>query len=340
MQHLLKTIVIMVICSATCMLASNRRIAALGGNAGFWADDDQNIYLFPQTINNLDLIQVNGAGNGIGDVSIIWGEETTWGFSFDGAGDTNANDWIRAGWGNGDMGVLFGLGMSSYDSGQTGANKESTMDLSAAWGQDMAFGELGVLFAQSSSDDGTTGDQPTSMSFGINLRKAQSVWLFSQNLIHFGYNSYKFGDASTTNMDLSADCFTTLDLSEGTNAVFSMGFGYMSSVYDSGVEDADKQESSTMVLPKVTLGVEADVTDWATVRFGMNRSYILSHTNGDAKSSGSGGFNWNFGLGFDHGSFALDMVINENVFNNPVHYITGRNDDNLTSSGASLTYIF
>ena len=27
--------------------ASEQRIASLGGNAGFWEDDDQNIYMFP-----------------------------------------------------------------------------------------------------------------------------------------------------------------------------------------------------------------------------------------------------------------------------------------------------
>ena len=344
MKHLFKTVVVMVVISATCLLASNRRIAALGGNAGFWAGDDQNVYLFPQTINNIDMIQVNGAGNGTGDVEIIWGEGTTWGFRFDGAEDDNDNDWISGGWGNGDMGVLFGLGMASTDNGASGdANlKTSNMELSAGWGQNMAFGELGVFFGQSSSDDGTSGEQGSSMGLAANLRKAQSLWLFSDMLTGFQYSSETTAGTGdkTTGMDLSVDCFTTLGLSEGTNAVFSMGFGYGSSVTDYKADGMENAEISTITLPKVTLGVEADVTDWATVRFGMNRSYILSHTNGDAKSSGSGGFNWNFGLGFDHGSFALDMVINENVFNNPVHYITGRNDDNLTSSGASLTYIF
>ena len=35
--------------------ASEQRIASLGGNAGFWAEDDQNIYMFPATINNFNI---------------------------------------------------------------------------------------------------------------------------------------------------------------------------------------------------------------------------------------------------------------------------------------------
>ena len=44
------------------VLGSDVRIGALGGNAGFWPDDDQNISLFPSTINNFNLAQVGGIG--------------------------------------------------------------------------------------------------------------------------------------------------------------------------------------------------------------------------------------------------------------------------------------
>ena len=40
--------------------ASEQRIASLGGNAGFWAEDDQNIYMFPATINNFNIAQIDG----------------------------------------------------------------------------------------------------------------------------------------------------------------------------------------------------------------------------------------------------------------------------------------
>ena len=145
-----KTILIFIIISA-CMFASSQRVDALGGNVGFWPDDDQTYTLFPQAINNLDMVQVNGAGNGKGEVGVVWGEGTTWGFLYDGSGDASCtdaagnlspdcNDWFNLAWGNGDMGLLFGLGRSSYDSGAAGADPKSTMDISVDWGQNMDFG--------------------------------------------------------------------------------------------------------------------------------------------------------------------------------------------------------
>ena len=83
----------------------------------------------------------------------------------------------------------------------------------------------------------------------------------------------------------------------------------------------------------------------------LNHAYVLSGSVGDdyswtgASTPGENGmmesnFNWNFGLGFDYGSFTLDMVLdNTALFNDPVRYVTGRNDDALSSS-ATLTWNF
>ena len=349
-----KTILMFIIVSA-CMFASSQRVAALGGNVGFWPDDDQTYTLFPQAINNLDMVQVNGAGNGTGEVGVVWGEGTTWGFLYDGAGDDDCgegecNDWVNLAWGNGDMGLLFGLGRSSYDSGEPGADASSTMDISVDWGQNMDFGELGVSFGTSSADDGDGNDDndPSWMGLSANVRRPQSMWLFSDMLVGFGYSSTTIGDATTSGMSLGVDCYTSLPMSDGVRGILAMGFGYNSRTVDTGVTGVDAVTSSTINLPNTTIAVEADVTDWATVRFGMNNSYTLSgSSNGDNSYSGSmnsdgtsSSFGWNFGLGFNYGSFTLDMVINENIFNNPMHFVTGRNTTPLSTTGASLTYSF
>jgi len=323
------------------MWASDARISALGGNAGFWADDDQNYTLFPQAINNLDMVQVSGAGNGTGSVGVVWGEGTTWGFMYDGAGDDAGNDWLNILWGNGNMGVNVSVARSAMDSGVEGDNASSTMDLGVAWGQNMGFGELGVSFANSSVDDGDSEtDDPASMGLSANVRRTQALWLFSDMLIGFNYGSATQGDASITGISLGVDCYTSLPMADGVRGVFAMGFGYWSNSDDSGLDGEDAVEQSAITLPKTTIGVEADVTDWATVRFGMTNSYTLAGSNGDATSTGRDDFDWNFGLGFDYGSFQLDMVINEDIFNNPMHYVTGRNESDLTNSGATLTYNF
>ena len=133
---------------------------------------------------------------------------------------------------------------------------------------------------------------------------------------------------------------------EGVNAIFSMGFGYWNQTFNAGL-GGDDLVTTTITLPEVNLGVEADVTDWAQVRFGLNHSYVLSGSVGDDYSwsgsvdeNGESNFGWNFGLGFDYGTFTLDMVLeNTDLFNDPVRYITGRNDLALSSS-ATLTWSF
>ena len=361
--------------------ANMDRVNALGGNPGFWPDDDANVSAFPAMVNNLDMVQVSGAGSDGGVATVIWGEGTTWGFSFDGTGsDAGSDDWINLMWGNGTYGATFSLGSGSYDNGLSGDDNitASSFGLAAGFGMNMDFGELGVTFSQGSSDDGDDStDEEGTFGLGVNLRRAQNVWLFDNMLVNFSmantsnYDDVK--DAKNDDMNLSVDLFTSLPAGDGVNATFAMGFGYESNTLNEA-GTGDDVASSVITLPSVSLGVEAEVTDWATVRFGMGHAYVLSGSNGDETWTGAfhweeatmwmdnttgeeveagcedctsmtydapvSNFNWNFGLGFDYGSFTLDMVLdNTNLFNDPVRYITGRNDNGLSSS-ATLTWKF
>ena len=58
----------------------------------------------------------------------------------------------------------------------------------------MDFGEVGVNFSTGSSDDGTDGDQPSTMGLGFNLRRAQDVWLFDNMLVGFGMDNWTHAD--------------------------------------------------------------------------------------------------------------------------------------------------
>lgn len=398
MKTVKNTIMLFMIIGLT--FASDQRVAAMGGNVGFLADDDQSYTMFPAAINHLDYIQVSGAGTGNGSVGLVWGEETTWGFSFDGAGDTDGNDMINLLWGNGTYGVSLGIGSSQYNSGVEGANDMTSLGINAGFGMNMGFGEIGVDFSNSSSDDGMdTTDDPSNMNFNLNLRRDMNVWLFEKMLVNFSYMDASnnaptmstmtetvnfFGmemdvevpvwDAdgsfvATNSMGLDLNLFTPLNVSDNVNGIFALGFGFNSGKHTDYVaveeqeldeygnetgemvvtgftaEGAVEKDMSIITLPSATLGVEADVTDWAAVRFGMNHSYVVSGTNGDVKwrgatdYEGNSNFGWAFGLGFDYGSFTLDMVVEEALFNNPVHYVTGRNVDPLSTS-ASITWKF
>jgi len=347
--------IILLLTFSVIAFSSDARVDALGGNVGFWADDDQSWTMFPAAINNVDYINVSGAGSGNGSASIVWGEGTTWGFSFSGAGDAldaEANDWLNLMWGNGSMGVSFGLGMGSSNTGEDDADDVSTMNMDVGFGMMMGFGEIGVSFSNGSYTDGDEANDEGSTVIGFNLRRSQPLWLFTDMLVSFNNVTETSGpDATAGGMSLGVNLFRHFDMSDGVGALFALGFGFESTSYDDGVNDA--VSGSKMSLPTATLAVEAGVTDWATVRFGMNHSYVLSGTNADESTwSGSYGFDedgdpmsnfgWNFGLGFDYGSFNLDMVLTddgEELFNNPVHFVTGRNDDALAAS-ATLTWNF
>ena len=348
-----KTITILM---AFCVMAfgNDDRVNALGGNAGFWADDDANLYSFPTMVNNLDMVQVSGAGTDGGEATVIWGEGTTWGFSFDGSDPSDGNDWLNLMWGNGTYGAIFSLGSSSTDNGLSGDDNVATssFDMGVSFGMNQSFGEVGIQFLTGSEDNGDGNDDtnPSVVGFGLNLRRAQDIWLFDNMLVGFDNATWTVGDASSGVMDLSCDLYTALPTGDGVTAMFSLGFGYWSHSMDTGVDGAETMTMSTLTLPSATLGVEADVTDWATVRFGMNHAYVLAGSNGDETWTGTSSynedmemesnFNWDFGLGFDYGSFTLDMVLeNTELFNDPVRYVTGRNDDALSSS-ATLTWKF
>ena len=97
-----KTLLILLSIS-TFMFASATRTDALGG-AGFWADDYANIGAFPASVNNHNAAWTDG-----NDFTSVWNTDgTTWGFS----GGMGNDDVVNMMWGNGSMGVTFGLGMA------------------------------------------------------------------------------------------------------------------------------------------------------------------------------------------------------------------------------------
>jgi len=380
-----KTILIFMITS-TLLLASAQRVNSLGGNVGYWSDDDNSYTAFPHTINNSNLAQVSGIGSdGNHNAIVRWGDGTKWGFSWNQA---NENDMINLQWGNGSMGVTFGLNMSASDNGATGDANVATsgMGLSASWGQEMGFGELGVGFSNSSYDDGSdaTKDDPASMGLWANLRRPQSLWIFDNMLVGFNYSSNNSPDGEQgfkgdfTNMGLTTSLYIHISIADNTTALVAMGFGYNSSagtigwmsgmcdgensddedacvpddmdaggVWTDGYYEGDegKSSSSMITLPSWTFAVESAMTDWATARVGVGSNYVLSYTSNSGQEgandySARGGFgtNYSFGLGFNYGSFNLDVDVSEGLFTNPVQHVVGFESIAPEGATATLTY--
>ena len=342
-----KTLLIFIIISA-CMFASAQRVESLGGNVGYWSDDDNSWTAFPHTINKSNLAQVSGLGVDGGHNAIVrWGEGTKWGFTWDQASE---NDMVNLQWGNGTYGATFGLAMAASDNGTTST---SSTGISASFGMEQDFGEIGVGFSNSSMDDGSdaTTDDPSAMGLSVNVRRDQSIWLFDKMLIGFIYSSdNEISDDdgptgvgqkdATTNMTLSTSSYTHLNISENTTALVAMGFKY------NAIANGDAS-ATTIAFPTWTFGVESAMTDWATVRMGVNAGYVLSATanSGVANAkdvTGRGGMDTGFsvGIGFNYGSFNLDMSVSENLFTNPVAHITGFEDLNDENATATLTYVW
>jgi hypothetical protein len=329
-----KTLLILLSIS-TFIFASATRTDALGG-AGFWADDYANIGAFPASVNNHNVAWTNGD-----DFTSVWNVDgTTWGFA-GGSGDDMANVW----WGNGDMGVNLGLGMTPAIDAVTctdgdidctaSAAKDAETALNIGFGMPLAGMDFGFTY-------GMGGDNYGGGEVGVNLRRAQSIWLFENILIGFnmGMEDTDTGDPAT--MGLGVDLYKNTVYDSGINSLFALGFNY----------DSVGDEDPTMGI-EWNFAVESAMTDWATLRIGYSHVYDFANggqdvvgvaascsdgesANEDACTTGDG--TWTdaidavnglvVGLGFNYGSFTLDMNVGgyENLFKNPGQYVTGRNE--------------
>ena len=314
-----KTLLILLSIS-TFVFASATRTDALGG-AGFWADDYANIGAFPASVNNHNVAWTDGA-----DFTSVWNVDgTTWGFA-GGSGDDMANIW----WGNGDMGVNFGLGMTPAKTvADHGVAADAETAINVGFGMPLAGMDFGFTY-------GMGCDMCGGGNVGINLRRAQSLWLFENILVDFDMGMEgddKAVDPAT--MGLGAHLYTNTAYDSGINSLFGLGFNYGS------VGDLDP----TMGI-EWNFAVESEMTDWATLRIGYSHNYDFATGDADVEYSDGGtpddatddimqNGGLVVGLGFNYGSFNLDMNVGDygSLFNNPVQYVTGRNE----SLGANWT---
>ena len=163
--------IILTIFSINMIVASDLRIESLGGNAGFWPEDDQNIMMFPSTINEFNLAQIQDAAGENPYATFIFGDNAKYGFMLDGNGDNLLN----LAYGTGDLGLLFGFDLdgnnrweeeerlnqdSSYSYSYV-EKKPSSMALNAMVGLNSGFGEVGLglnFMSGADNDNGNSDD--------------------------------------------------------------------------------------------------------------------------------------------------------------------------------------
>ena len=315
MKNVTKILIAAALCTA---IFANQRIDALGGDSGFWPGDRDNISSFPAAINDHSFLEMDNVGSDANNTTatILWGDDTKWGFSYDVA---DANSWFNLMWGNGDMGLTF-----SYTSATTDSNDDGTDGMAIGYGQNFSWGELGAGFT-------SAGDATTTWA---NWRGDLGCWVFSN--AKAGLSMWDDG-GDNSSMGLGFDMWTNMDAG-GANVLFAMGFGYSSN------DDAAGNQT-TMTLPAVTIAVEGDLTDWATVRGFVNADYTISASNDgyagdDAVADGYTGstYAYGFGLGFNWGQLSADIGISEDLFQDPFGAMTGYDD--LTTSEVTLSWSF
>ena len=317
-----KTLLIFITISAF-MFASTTRTDALGG-AGFWADDYANIGSFPASVNNHQVAWTDGS-----DFTSVWNADgTTWGFA-GGTGDDMANVW----WGNGDMGVNFGLGMTpevtaddvTADPTLTVADANTALNI--GFGMPLAGMDFGFTY-------GMGCDMCGGGNVGINLRRAQNVWLFENILVGFNMGMEDTDKGYPSSMGLAAHLYKNTTYDNGISSLFGLGFSFMD-VGKTG--DVDPDAMTGIVW---NFAVESAMTDWATLRLGYSHNYDFANGGTDVEAVTCGDDDPDtcvevgqygglvVGLGFNYGSFNLDMTLNDYnaMLNNPAHYVTGRND--------------
>ncbi len=325
------------------IFASDQRIAALGGNAGFWPEDDQNVYMFPATMHNFNLAQIQDV-SGTSKATFLFGEGTKYGFMM----DQGSDNLVNFGYGSGAWGLLLGLDMDSQEQGDV---KSSSSTISASFGMGTGFGEVGLHFTTSSVDDGNADtDDPSGMHLGFDLRREQALWQFSHMLFSFDMNSSDNASATEkkdSDMSMKLDLYRHWTLGESSDLLFTLGFAYASGSTETtdGSDNNTKDDLSAILLPNFTFAVETNLLEWATVRAGVNNAHVLSSStkttvgseSTEASDNGDSIHSLMFGLGLKYGGFNLDIDLTPNFFTNPVSYITGFNNS-APATMATITY--
>jgi len=264
----------------------------------------------------------------------------------------------------------LGVGYTSY----TGVNGNATTDLSVNWRGDMSawvFDTAKAAFSMTDNGAGTTG---MNLDFDLftHVTPADGVdVLFG---LGFGYGSTatdQVGTANNLTWDAgqafeAATCTTGSDGAggawDGSEANCSVGYDAGQAFEDTSCTDgttggavgacdnesldyAGATDGNSMFLPSAILAVEAQMTDWATVRAFVKQDHQLSCDDngadcgvGNTTMAGFGvGFGWQAASG---SSINLDMEVSNQLFVDPITTMSGWDSSDLANGAVTLSYTF
>jgi len=296
--------------------ANESRVAAMGGDARLFLDDNTTMYTFPGLISQFPHVNVEDGGSAT--VLHGWGEGTVAGISMD-SGNTN---WIQTMYGTADYGVMLGTDLTS--DGLDDGTSSSAFDV--RYGRTFAGGDFGVGFNWGS----TTVDTLETSAWGLDVDyRGQDGSLGMFNISPLLGLSLVTGENDSQTW--------AVDAGFGLNDTFAEGGRVVAGVFGSFVRATEtvlEEDVSvtSYVIPRVTLGAEYDLFSWMTLRAGANRE--TSFNDGAIDHN----FVQSYGVGFRHGALALDGVLSDGVLQSGPYMISGDSNDLFTQM--SLTYNF
>ena len=358
MKNVTKILTAAVLCAA--LFASTQRTDALGGNAAFWPGDEANITAFPAQMNNHAYVQLDGVGSTAStaaNANVLFNHNgTSWSF-----GLTKGDDaWFNLGWGKNGMAVRVAFtSETDAKSNNTDTAQPTNDGMVLSYGNTFDWGELGVMYMSGSTNTGVAGAVDKDWDdngITVNFRRGCDFWIFDSMVAKLWLpdnddKAATSGGQSTVNdanniegMSLEADWFTHWNAG-AADVLFAMGFKHQDSHGDTAAGAVnDPTNDGGALTHDITVGIEANMTDWATFRASSSWTYQLS---GDDDMTGPKSHTSAYGLGFNWGDFTADFTASDDgLFGDPLGNMIGYNNNagaarwNDVTKGVTLTYTF
>jgi len=326
---------LMVILMLSIAYSTSNRVASMGGDVVMLPDDDNNIYIFPQQINQWSLIRFEGIQGGSPDYLLITGETgNKWAF-YGGASQKDdffniyksmgVNAALKAGFRFGtysETELEDNKEANPNDYSSEGSNKYTSFGFDAEYGFNKGDQEIAARFALSFG--------PSSISYLVSQGYPGPFGTVESSITSGGATASEEGSASTSSFGLSASLRQPMNLLIFENLYFYVGLSRIGSTSeytdDQNTKTEDNLNSAFSLGASSLLFNNTNLTDNTLLAYGIGLSFGMSNYSNEDKidnetDTGSfftiGGPRFRIGLetGFKYGKLRFGINRNINFFN-------------------------
>ncbi len=322
----------------TCMLSiafsTSNRVASMGGDVAMLPDDDNNIYIFPQQINQWSLVRFEGIHGGSPDYLLITGEPgNKWAFY---GGLSQKDDFFNIYKSMGENAALkAGFRFGTYsetelmdnneanpnDDSSEESNKYTSFAVDAEYGFNKGDQEIAARFALSFG--------PGSISYLVSQGYPGPFGTVESSITQAGATASEDGSASSSSFGLSASLRRPMNLLIFENLYFYVGLSRTASASDytddQNISLEDNLNSNFNFSASSLLFNNTVLTDNTLLAYGIELRFGLSNYTDEDKiaketDTGSlfiiGGPRFRVGLetGFKYGKLRFGIHRDINFF--------------------------